>query len=273
MKVESSSIHTFSRSVDFVNQLCQPLFKYTHITDFFFTRFYKDSHAIILSSTDAGLIDNIFTNHSYATMSELESFRQSSNFIFVDDTFYQYSSLRDTSRWRRYVNTFCKYQLNRRLYILKQTDNYYENYGFTCSNEIRNPLQYCIEHSDILESFITYFNHHAQTLLQDCHKNRASLDPALFLDQVSTSENEVNPPMFPDLFNCTPLTEQATPAELKCLQLIALGNTVKEAALQLNISYRTVERHILNLRQKVNAKSSKHLIRMYHDLVINDNRL
>ena len=48
--------------------------------------------------------------------------------------------------------------------------------------------------------------------------------------------------------------------EKHLLELLAHGWTAREAAGEVNLSVRTVERHIENLRLKMNAQNTAHLI-------------
>ena len=48
--------------------------------------------------------------------------------------------------------------------------------------------------------------------------------------------------------------------EREVLQCIARGLSSKQCAQQLGISPRTVERHVENLRNKLNAKNKPHLV-------------
>jgi DNA-binding CsgD family transcriptional regulator len=48
--------------------------------------------------------------------------------------------------------------------------------------------------------------------------------------------------------------------ELEVLECIAKGLSSKECAQQLGIAPRTVERHVENLRNKLNARNKPHLV-------------
>jgi len=54
--------------------------------------------------------------------------------------------------------------------------------------------------------------------------------------------------------------------QAKCLKLLAQGNSSKEIARELNISYRTVEGHVANMMELLGCSSSKELIALYYDL-------
>lgn len=54
----------------------------------------------------------------------------------------------------------------------------------------------------------------------------------------------------------------------KCLNLLARGKSTKAIALELHISPRTVESHLLNIRNKLGCGSSKELIARYYEEII-----
>lgn len=60
----------------------------------------------------------------------------------------------------------------------------------------------------------------------------------------------------------TPSPPRSTLSETEkhLLELLAHGWTAREAAGEVNLSVRTVERHIENLRLKMNAQNTAHLI-------------
>lgn len=51
-----------------------------------------------------------------------------------------------------------------------------------------------------------------------------------------------------------------TPRETEVLGLIVNGLSAKKAAEKLGLSPRTVERHIVNVRHKLNARNRAHLV-------------
>ncbi len=53
---------------------------------------------------------------------------------------------------------------------------------------------------------------------------------------------------------------QLTDREYEVLELVALGLSAKEAALELNIAPCTVERHVENVRLKTRTRNRAHMI-------------
>ena len=59
-----------------------------------------------------------------------------------------------------------------------------------------------------------------------------------------------------------------TNKEIECLDLIMHGKTSKMIGKILNISYRTVETHMENIKKKLNIQSKSELIDFIFDQVI-----
>ena len=268
--------HVFYQSVEFINQISTPLFNNTKIRSFSFSRYYHDGHAIELNSLDPRITKAILGDVLYPTASELGSFSSTSPFVYVDDDFHSHSGIEDSDKWKKNVEHTKRFEFYKRFYIFKKTDDYIEAYGFICEPDNPKPLQYCIEHIELLERFIQYFRYRAHQLLEDCHKSRYALDKDLYLTKPQA--NSETDPTLMSLLQCNAISDpaermNATPAEAKCLQTLAQGNTMKEAARIIGISPRTVEQHISNLRHKVGAHSGKHLVRMYHEMKSNEGRV
>ena len=56
------------------------------------------------------------------------------------------------------------------------------------------------------------------------------------------------------------MERQLTDREQQILELVSVGQSAKEIALEIDIAPRTVERHIENVRLKLSARNRAHLI-------------
>lgn len=63
-----------------------------------------------------------------------------------------------------------------------------------------------------------------------------------------------------DVIDCAPAVGPLTAREQEVLLGIAAGLSAKQIARQLILSHRTVERHIENIRIKMQARNTAHLI-------------
>lgn len=62
-----------------------------------------------------------------------------------------------------------------------------------------------------------------------------------------------------------------TDRELNCLALIAKGYTMKAVALRLEISPRTVEMHLQNIKEKFGFSTKNQLVSLWHEQYANLN--
>jgi DNA-binding NarL/FixJ family response regulator len=63
-----------------------------------------------------------------------------------------------------------------------------------------------------------------------------------------------------DVIDCEPTVGLLSSREQEILLAIAAGLSAKEIARRLILSHRTVERHIENIRLKLHARNTAHLI-------------
>ena len=262
-----STQHPFYRYVPQIQALAQPLFASTEITGFNFSRYYEDGYAVELSSVHPELVRRYLEEHLYPTRAELQAYAKMSNYAFIDSQFYDHLSVTDPDKWHKVIALAKEFRFSERFYILEEHPGYYEIYGFNCDIGNTKTIQYFTERLRLLQSFIKYFKAEAAEIIQDCHENRFKLDSDYFdphsKPEVLQTQEEILAQIPSRDIPQTLGAVKMTPAEGKCLKLLVNGYTMKEAARELGISHRTVERHIQNLMRKCGANSSKQLIKQY----------
>ena len=134
------------------------------------------------------------------------------------------------------------------------------------SNHFRDD-QYYIDLKPYFKQFIPYFKDAAQDLIQDVAKHPFSVrefDPTLDgLQRHAVDPKDLSE--YLDALNVNRLVlndagEYLTHREALCVYFFIKGETAKATALELNISHRTVETHILNVRRKLNIGLGRGLI-------------
>ncbi|MBI5741038.1 MAG: response regulator transcription factor [Nitrospirae bacterium] len=106
----------------------------------------------------------------------------------------------------------------------------------------------------------------------DGYMLKEEADPALFMaiDKLRQDKVYVSPPLADDMFkhwsggrkgNADIETELLSAREKEVLMLIAEGKSSREIAGLLNISVRTVDRHRINISDKLNIKKIADLVR------------
>lgn len=163
--------------------------------------------------------------------------------------------------------------------LLNQVNNRLE-VSYFYSNQFRDD-QYFLDVKRYFEYFIPYFKDKARHLIQDVAQHAFSVrefDPI----RDGIQRNAVDPRDVNDYLNALNvqrlvLNEQGdylTHREALCAYYFIKGETAKATALQLNISHRTVETHLLSVRRKLNIPLGRGLIgalveKPYFKLIMN----
>lgn len=112
-----------------------------------------------------------------------------------------------------------------------------------------------------LKKFNRYFKKENATLLKQATKYKVDLkkiNPSYFntdnVIDVASDLNEIH-----DLNN-NPLSNLLSIRERECVMAFLNGNTAKETAATLGISYRTIEEHFTNIKKKLGCKSKREIL-------------
>ena len=104
---------------------------------------------------------------------------------------------------------------------------------------------------DLLQNFIVFFNEKTEKIIKKTNMHAFRLEKSSN-DEVQDdmySAKLVLPKNSKELFLYQPLTKQ----ELVCVNWLIKGKTMKEMALILGISSRTVEKHIIHIKEKLHC--------------------
>jgi len=135
-------------------------------------------------------------------------------------------------------------------FVVPQTD-YIDIFTLGANNNKPEIVNYYINNRDVLEKMFTRYRDHFE-------KDLNNLNDAQIILPLRPNNNAIIHAKSADLLS------QLTARELNCLNLIASGHTAKTLARILNISHRTGERHIDNIRNKLNIRNKYELINFYY---------
>lgn len=149
--------------------------------------------------------------------------------------------------------------------IIANYKDYVEYHYFGTSKENKAINNYYINHLNELNAFILYFKEQARDIIRAAEKQYITIDNPKFWMKGTTSEREavfdksafsltryyLNGP-----FKSTYLTSR----EAECLTCLCDGLKAKEVGLVLGLSYRTIQKHIESIKQKLNCSVKKSLI-------------
>jgi DNA-binding CsgD family transcriptional regulator len=158
------------------------------------------------------------------------------------------------------------------LYIVTEYKNYTESCVFAAPLSQKNIFEFYFNHIDLLKKFIQYFNQKANKLILKSEQQKIFLPGQLNHDsnqeiQFST-ENSILKALENQLLAETQAIQGArfelSPREQQCLVMLAKGYSAKMIAREINISHRTIEYYIANLKKKMNCCSKNELIKLFH---------
>ena len=206
---------------------------------------YSIPNTVRIFSSDHKLIDlfiknDVFTSYQNINRIFLAARRKlnisfNHSYIFDPQNIHLYSLIRTKriSTYLKITRALRNINFQKSLSAVRKQNNHITTYLF--SSLLENPYMHHINNIAIINSFIKQFENDNFVLLNN-----------LMTLEVNYSQKD---------------TEELTTREFECLIELSKQKTSKEIALFLNISYRTVENHIHNLKKKLRVYSKAQLIR------------
>lgn len=142
--------------------------------------------------------------------------------------------------------------------LIKRIGDECELFHFATNRNNINIINFYINNLDYLDSFILYFKEHAKHLIKQSMADRAILPQWGVSDAERIYHNTI---LIPDFINLN-----FTKRELECIKFTMRGQPAKQVAFNLNISQRTVEEYLQNIKNKLGVYSKPQLLEKLHSL-------
>ena len=147
-------------------------------------------------------------------------------------------------------------------------ESYVEAISFASKVNDRNAMGFFIANIDLLEKFIVYFREKASKLIQK------ALGEKIVIPKIMRGYEDIHTGYrLSHQDRIKFLTEigyedinRLSDREYECLECLAHGMSAKHSAKALNISPRTVETHINNIKNKFSCASKLDLLNLYWDI-------
>lgn len=151
-------------------------------------------------------------------------------------------------------------------YVIKSNDNYVEVFTFGTTNEHPDIVNFYFNNLSVLEMFILHFKEKGKDIIQDLIKNMHPIDEKLKTLYYETFLKECmdrHPVVAEKFYNAqTKDWISLSPRERDILVKSAIdGLTAAQIGEALNLSPKTIESHLDNLRVKLSAKTAKGLLK------------
>lgn len=155
------------------------------------------------------------------------------------------------------------------LMITEASSAHTDFYWFGTSTKQKNVYSFYLNNFDYIRNFLKYFNYTAKTFMLDVYDNKLindefgdDLSPLVRDDFCSNygviDESSASTP-YKYVFEYA-IAYEFTVQEFNCAMCLCHGMSSKEIALKIGVSYRTVEKHIQKLKEKMKSRSVLHLI-------------
>lgn len=236
-----------------VEEICRPLFKYFGLTNFGYVKIDKEGKMLRISTGlewtkryfEACYYNDIdfYFFHDVPLNSSISRIYTNKPLGGV------YSELYDHNIWNIYT-------------VYEKDIDFCHVYFFATSRENTGVIDFYINEKVVLDAFTTYFKKQTALLL-NMDNSENLIKTNLHIQQVKVREKEQNAQQFLTDIGCyiNKKNDALTNKEKECAKFLINGCSAKEVARLLNISNRTVEFHLSNIKTKLGCRNKAQLIK------------
>ena len=240
-----------------INEICKPLFLMLDVHGYTFQRMYKSGKRLYLSN-DPNWIENFYRNN-YFNASSYKKFK-----ILPKFSLWHYWSKEDFPFQKLIYDAKENFDYGNSICIVETKKDYLDTFSirsrpcnFNANNEFINRL-------DEIEKFNSYFLNVAKKIIDNAYSS------SITIPEKSISENGINSLSVSNLIKYSDSPEKYfSKQESECIKKLIFGCSSKEIGRKIDISYRTVDKHIENVKNKTNISFRgdivKFLIRFSHN--------
>ncbi len=269
-----SASQLLNDSYDDLCKSCRPLFNNTPINYFDYVRYYDNGEAIAFSTSPEfstyTLSESLLPTFEEFKITSL--FGQKASFLSTATSLPPGVCLLNQEKYEKNLSYATDNKIYHRLYITERHKGYYITCGFGVVKDIKSILNFYMNALPHLEKFLRYFEFHASDFIHYHSQKNKFIMPGYHEILIQKSYDFGFPLLNPSDLNFSTYIKSSdqdiynliTPKEKKCLELIAHGYTMKNAARMLGISPRTVEQHLRNVKDKLGVNTKNQLVELWH---------
>ncbi len=265
------------RNCDQVSKICYPLFKNTPVKYFDYGRYYDTGEMVICGTTSPDLVKMYYHDELCPSFEEFKLFTSFGlNVTYLSHIMPLPPGVCDVNpdRYNRNIESAACWKIFHRLYIVERYPGYFTAYGFGVIKETTSIFNFYLNAIPILRDFIKYYEYHASELIEYTKQNNRIIMPYYSEKKIRNCER------FEEMLNISKLDfsieaeknisfdgKSMTSRELECLRLVSQGYTMKNIARKLEISHRTVEQHLRNIKDKLGLNTKNQLVEIWHEII------
>lgn len=244
-----------------IKDICNPLFRTCDTNHFAYIKFMNDGKMLRLST------DEEWSEHYYKNF-----FHQ--NVDFYSRQFYSSDQNIMACLWdeneenkgSEIYSELQKYNYWNGVSIFVRQNNAVETFHFASPVNAQHMNEVYINNIDFLRRFIIYFKSETKAMEEKFTQSHLFKLPKV-IHASNSNHTTLDSSVFHTkkyIFDCGKLPVlYVGRREFECIYLLAHGKSFKEISHMLNISVRTVETHISNLREKTGASSKGEMIDLF----------
>jgi len=246
-------------SRDDVQKICDPVLSSIGINYFNYIKIYNQDCSRELLTNNADWIAHFYQNALYNSVGavDVEHLLPKGYFLWsemdIKDPIYL--------QGRDYFNID-----HGITFVIKRNDVTYL-YIFASSREQHAINNFYVANIDLLQHFIHYFNDKGHDLIKESEKHKIILPSPQNIMPERVNNIFISEGIRNDFLNSAPVTRYflfsesedlyLTTKQAECAKLLANGASPKKIAKIMNISHRTVEGYVLDIKQKIQEKTSR----------------
>lgn len=270
------AVQKIDDNCDEVGRICYPLFNKTPLDFFGYVRYYDSGEALYLSS-EPDIQSSWILQGLYPTRSELDmfvTFGLKTTYLSPEAPLPLGGEV-SPEKYENVIAVAYDHKLFHLLYFVKRVSNYYRVCGFGTQKQSKHIINFYISASPFLEKFIPYFEENADHLIEPSQNKGHVVLPIYHMPSISNPAHEICQDFnhkldFCEVIGVKKCLSGITNREEECLRLIAHGHTMKTAAKKLEISNRTVEQHLRNVKDKFGLNTKSQLVELWRDNIGDD---
>jgi len=263
--------HFSLSSSNLVSQICSPSLSTIGITYFNYIKIYKDGSRELLTN-NSEWIEYFYQKELYKTAGivDIEYLLPKGYFLWSELKTYDpaYSQGREIFNIDNGVSFVIKKKDETILFI----------FGSTKENHSIN--NFYVKNIDLFKRFILYFNDKGSQLLKEASQNKIYLPQKQEINNITIRANHISEQKRLDFLDQTEIERYfildqennlyLTKREAECIAYMINGATAKKTARMLDISFRTVQSHIYQVKEKLQCANKDELEKILIDACIHD---
>jgi DNA-binding CsgD family transcriptional regulator len=250
-------------------ELSAPLATYYDCTFLTYRRFYPNGKMIYFINNDKWL-DYSFQHQIWASKNAVNRVKKA----YKEGSYYYIWPIIPNNHDQVYSKLY-EYNIWKGISIYKRYGECVEAFCFISIVDTDKVVDLYINNQNVLDRFCQYFKNRTKDII-----NKSSTHSLLCSPVNSFTDNSINTHhVSQDFIDATPIKNyflriktkdiSLSIQETKCLFFIAQGKSMKEIANINNISVRTVETHLNNIKKKTDCFSTSQLISHFYNSNIN----